>query len=107
MFVGHGYHGVSKVTVRSMILQDVLYYLKTKKLKDWRCTVSSSMMVNPVIIFSETKTVVMCPFFLDNVDYSRAHYKVFDVLEAHFWCTEYIWWNDMCDDYRREQFSVY
>jgi hypothetical protein len=78
-----GYHNVPNATVKSMVIQDILAFFKRdSRYKNWRCTVARDLLAEPINLDFQNKRFILCPLFLDYVDYSRASYKVHQVLDS-------------------------
>jgi hypothetical protein len=77
-----GYHGLKNVTVKSMLIQDILYHFKNYPayFKGWRCSLLTCDHQPPINIDGEGRLVTLCSLFLTNCDYSTASHIVCDVL---------------------------
>ena len=83
--VSYGYHGVQNVSVKTMVVQDVLCFFRNNPahFKKWRCCISNWEQKYPIIVNTNQKLVVLCPIFLECCHYDMATNVVHEHLEEH------------------------
>ena len=79
-FIPLGYHKVRNVSVKTMIVQDILNEFRRRSLVDWRCTISKEYIKDEITVDHLHKVVILCPIFVYLTGYTYAKQKITNII---------------------------